>query len=69
MNQLAYHLVALSTGQIAEPKATPSEISRVMKELGSRGGKIGGKARAAKLTEKQRIGIAKKAAKARWSNR
>jgi hypothetical protein len=36
-------------------------------ELGRKGGLIGGKARAAKLTHDQRVEIAKKAAAARWS--
>ncbi|MGI8514048.1 MAG: histone H1 [Acidimicrobiia bacterium] len=36
-------------------------------ELGRLGGQKGGKARAAKLTAKQRSEIAKKAARARWS--
>jgi hypothetical protein len=35
-------------------------------ELGRKGGLIGGKARAAKLTHDQRSAIAKKAALARW---
>lgn len=35
-------------------------------ELGRLGGQKGGKARAAKLTPKQRSAIAKKAARARW---
>jgi hypothetical protein len=35
--------------------------------LGSRGGKKGGKARAAKLTAERRSEIARAAAKARWS--
>lgn len=33
----------------------------------SRGGRIGGKARAEKLTPEERAAIAKKAAEARWS--
>jgi len=36
-------------------------------ELGQLGGQKGGKARAEKLTAKQRSEIAKKAAKARWA--
>jgi hypothetical protein len=36
-------------------------------ELGRRGGLKGGKARAEKLTAKQRSEIARKAARARWS--
>jgi hypothetical protein len=35
-------------------------------ELGRKGGKIGGKARAAKLSPAKRKAIASKAAKARW---
>jgi len=35
-------------------------------ELGRRGGKKGGKARASKMTAKQRSEAAKKAAQARW---
>lgn len=69
VNQLAQHLVALSTGQIEEPKATPSEISRVMAELGRRGGKVGGKARAAILSAEERSDAAAKAARARWSKK
>ena len=37
-------------------------------ELGRLGGKVGGKARAAKLTPEQRSEIAKKAAQARWAS-
>ena len=69
MNQLGHYMVALSTGQLEEPKATDAEIKRVMAELGRRGGLVGGNARAAKLSKKQRVGIAKKAAQARWSKR
>lgn len=38
-------------------------------ELGRRGGLIGGKARAAKLSAEQRSEAAKKAARARWRHR
>jgi hypothetical protein len=44
------------------PKKNPAAV-----ELGRRGGLKGGKARAEKLTAKQRKEIAKKAAAARWS--
>ncbi len=68
VNQLGHYMVALSTGQIEpeEPKPTQSEISRVIAELGRRGGLVGGKVRAAKLSKKRRVGIAKKAAQARY---
>jgi len=37
-----------------------------LSEIGRKGGKVGGKARAAKLTKEQRAAIARKAAAARW---
>jgi len=37
-------------------------------ELGRKGGLVGGKARAAKLTSEERSAIARKAAAARWSS-
>jgi len=48
----------------AEPKKNPAAV-----ELGRLGGKKGGPARAAKLSEKKRSEIAKRAAEARWSKR
>jgi hypothetical protein len=66
-NQLAQNLVRKSTeepGPVAVP--TKSEISRVMAELGRRGGKIGGKKRAEKLSPRRRREIAVKAAHKRW---
>jgi|SRR5579864_6587196 len=70
VNQLAHHLIALSTDQLEpeERRATPLEISRVMAELGRRGGRIGGKKRAQSLTAQKRKQIAAKAARARWDN-
>jgi len=48
-----------------------STVSRVMAEMGRRGGKAGGpkggKARMAALTPKQRKELARKAARARWN--
>jgi hypothetical protein len=48
----------------------PVEITDAMRAaaaaFGRMGGKIGGPARAAKLTKKERVLIAKKAARARW---
>jgi hypothetical protein len=48
------------------PAVTKSEISRVMAELGRRGGKIGGAKRAASMTPERRREIALKAARSRW---
>jgi hypothetical protein len=53
---------------VAKP-AVPVEISRFMAEMGRRGGKIGGAARAASLTKKRRREIAVLAAQKRWENR
>jgi hypothetical protein len=68
INQLAHHLVNISTseqdGAIESP--TKDQISKVMAELGRRGGKIGGKRRLQTMTAKERSIIAKKAAQARW---
>lgn len=74
-SQVAFDLVARATGE--KPAAKPATVSealdndelrkQVMREMGSRGGKKGGAARAAKLTPEQRAEIAGNAAKARWS--
>lgn len=68
VNQLAHHLVALSTGEnestIAPP--TKAQVSMLMAELGRKGGKIGGKRRLETLTGEERSTIARKAAQARW---
>ncbi len=61
INQLAAQIVDAATNP-GEPPKDPLAV-----ELGRRGGLKGGKARAAKLSAKQRRAIAKKAAKARWS--
>jgi hypothetical protein len=74
VNQLAHdHIRRLTADHsepiptpVALPKPTESEISRVMAELGRRGGKVGGKARAAKLSQAERSRIASAAAKQRW---
>lgn len=50
-------------------EATPKEISKIMTMLGRKGGKIGGKNRAAKLSPEQRTSIALKAARARWDKK
>ena len=59
--QVAFNIVQIATGE-AEP--TPELTGK--KADSSKGGKIGGKARAEKLTPEERSEIAKKAAQARW---
>ncbi len=73
VNQLAHHLVQLSTAEPALEtplvelvKPSDSEISRVMAEMGRRGGQIGGKRRLKTMTREERRKVAAKAAKARW---
>lgn len=66
LSQLAKRIVDEATGQ-AERTPAPSEgKDPIAVELGRRGGLKGGKARAAKMTKKQRSESAKKAARARW---
>ena len=71
-NQLAAHVVAMSTGQEppvkSEPKALAKEKNPAAVALGRLGGMKGGKARAEKLTAEQRKEIGRKAAVARWAN-
>jgi hypothetical protein len=53
---------------MSEPKPKPP-ISMEQKLANSRGGRIGGKARAESLSPEERKAIAKKAAEARWSKK
>jgi len=62
-NQLARFIVDVATGE--KEDATPPAPGP---EGQVRGGKMGGKARAEKLTPEERSAIASKAAKARWSD-
>jgi hypothetical protein len=58
-NVLAKFIVDLATGNATEPAEKPASAAA---ELGRKGGK----ARAKNMSKKQRVAIAKKAAKARW---
>ena len=64
-NQLAKSIVDLSTGQ-AEEKDPDKGKDPAAVALGRKGGRVGGKARAEKLSASERKAIAKKAAFARW---
>lgn len=68
VNSLAAAIVAQSTDPDDEGDDPYEGKDPAAVELGRKGGKKGGKARAAKLTPEQRSDIARKAAKARWSN-
>jgi hypothetical protein len=64
LSQLAKSIVDQATGE-APPEPKP-EKNKAAQELGRLGGLKGGKARAKKLTAKERSEIAKKAAQTRW---
>lgn len=68
VNALATAILREATGDELEPE-NPAEREKdpAAVSLGRRGGLKGGKARAEKLTPEQRSEIAKKAARARWS--
>lgn len=70
VNQIAHLLVERSTQEpevIEEAKpSVPKEVSRIMRQMGRRGGKIGGKRRLITMTDEQRREVASRAAMARW---
>jgi len=63
VSEWAHQIVEEST---REAKVTPSVISKVMAEMGRRGGKIGGKRRLETMTAEERSTVASNAAKKRW---
>jgi hypothetical protein len=63
-NQIAAAVVSLSTAD--EPPTDAALLSKVMAEMGRKGGKIGGKRSLETMTVKKRKERASKAAKARW---
>lgn len=65
VNQKAKNIVDIATGEI-EDTITPDQAKSIAAQLGRLGGLKGGKARAAKLSEKRRSEIARAAARARW---
>ena len=64
-NQIAAAVVALSTSE--ESFVDPSLLSKVMAEMGRKGGRIGGKRRLQTMTATERRKAASRAAKARWN--
>ncbi|HXP37833.1 MAG TPA: hypothetical protein VN817_08705 [Solirubrobacteraceae bacterium] len=64
-NQLAKLVVDIATGEADDP-LPESEKNPAAVELGRKGGLKGGRARAEKMTAKQRSASARKAAAARW---
>jgi hypothetical protein len=68
LNQLAKGIVDEATGA-SMPDTPVDGKDPAAVSLGRRGGLKGGPARAAKLSEKKRSEIAKKAARARWKKK
>lgn len=69
-NQIAAAVVAASTEETAQESQIDRETqSRVMAEMGRKGGKIGGKKSLETMTAGQRKKRASKAASARWKKR
>ena len=66
VNELAFDIVNSLTSEDQPLADEAPEKDPLAVELGRRGGLKGGKARAAKLSKKKRVAIAKKAAAARW---
>lgn len=66
VNQIAFRTVELSTQETEEQKPSRSLISRIMSQMGKKGGKVSGKRRMTNLSPERRREIALKAAQARW---
>ncbi len=70
VNETAFKTVQAATGQGPKPippeERTEEDKNSTAQERGSKGGKKGGKARAEKLTDEQRVKNATRAALARW---
>lgn len=67
LNKLAASIVADATSEEPDDPYQGKDANAV--ELGRKGGLVGGRARAEKLTPEQRSEIARKAAAARWHKR
>lgn len=65
-NQNAKAIVDFATGQRQPDPPVPAKDPAAV-ELGRKGGKVGGKRRAAAMTPEQRRDSARKAALARWA--
>jgi hypothetical protein len=65
-NKLAFQIVGEATGEI-EPVDPDAGKDAAAVERGKKGGAVGGKARAAKMTPEERSAAARRAAQARWS--
>ncbi len=66
INQRAKSIVDIATGDSEDSLKEKDLIKAAASAMGKKGGLVGGKARAKKLSAKRRKEIAQKAAAARW---
>ena len=64
VSEWAHQIVSEST---KDGESTPEQISKIMSEMGKRGGKIGGKRRLETMTPEERRNASAHAARARWA--
>ncbi len=69
VNKRAKAIVDIATGEIEAESIPMDEVQKAASVMGKKGGKAGGIARAAKLSDKRKSAIARKAAKARWGHK
>ena len=74
VNETAFRVLQETIAESETQSPEPAEIdaalrSRVMAEMGRKGGRIGGKRRLKTMTREQRKTAAQKAAKARWNTK
>lgn len=67
-NQLAKSIVDLATGE-TEEKVEITSLAAYASAFGRKGGLVGGKARAKRLSKAERVKIAKAGARARWGKK
>ncbi len=65
-NQPSQLTVAIATGEADDPILTPDGKNAAAVSLGRRGGLLGGKARAERMSSEERSAVARQAALARW---
>ncbi|HEX4784724.1 MAG TPA: hypothetical protein VH350_10300 [Candidatus Sulfotelmatobacter sp.] len=71
VNVLAHRMVEIISDSQETPTSpsSPDLISKIMSEMGKKGGKIGGKRRLETMTPEERSAAALKAARARWKRK
>ena len=69
LNETAFSIVQQATQEPESSPAVPASVSEYMAQIGSKGGKIGGKKRLKSMSAEQRRKAAQKAAKARWNKK